>query len=98
VIPASDLFDVEQRVMYELLSKMEPGQLIGLVAVVGGLVCGLVAIVMGVGLEIRRVELAAALKKDMLERGMTAEEIRIVMQAGWKNSERLGKSHVDAEV
>jgi hypothetical protein len=80
--------------MYELLSKIEPGELIGLVAVVGGLVCGIVAIVMGVGLEIRRVEL----KKDMLERGMTAEEIRIVMEAGSKNSKRLCKSPVDAEV
>jgi hypothetical protein len=98
VVTAVVLYDVEQRVMYELLSKMEPGQLIGLVAVVGGLVCGIVAIVMGVGLEIRRVELAAALKKDMLERGMTAEEIRIVMEAGSKNSERLCKSPVDAEV
>jgi len=98
VVRAVDLNDVEQRIMYELLSKMEPGQLIGLVAVVGGLVCGIVAIVMGVGLEIRRVELAAALKKDMLERGMTAEEIRVVMEAGSKNVERPCKSHVDAEV
>jgi hypothetical protein len=70
VVPAVDLYDVEQRIMYELLSKMEPGELIGLVAVVGGLVCGIVAIVMGVGLQIRRVELAATLKKNMLERGM----------------------------
>jgi hypothetical protein len=93
-----DLNDVEQRVMYELLSKMEPGQLIGLVSVVGGLACGIVAIIMGVGLETRRVELAAALKKDMLERGMTAEEIRIVMDAGSRNSQRLGKSPVEAEV
>jgi len=84
--------------MYELLSKMEPGTLIGLVSVIGGLVCGIVAIVMGVGLEIRRVELAAALKKDMLERGMTAEEIRIVMEAGSKNSKLLCKGAVDAEV
>jgi hypothetical protein len=98
VVPALDLYDVEQRIMYELLSKMEPGQLIGLVSVVGGLACGIVAIVMGVGLETRRVELAAALKKDMLERGMTAEEIRIVMDAGSRNSQRLCKSPVEAEV
>ena len=84
--------------MYEVLSKMEPVHLIGLVSVVGGLVCGIVGIVMGVGLEIRRVELAAALKKDMLERGMTAEEIRIVMEAGSNNSQRLCKGPVDAEV
>jgi hypothetical protein len=95
---AVDPFDVEQRLMYELLSKMEPGQLIGLVSVVGGLLCGVVAIVMSIGLETRRIELAAALKKDMLERGMSAEEIRTVMEAGWKNSQRLCKSPAHAEV
>ena len=84
--------------MHELLLKMGPGHLIGLVAVAGGLVCGIVAIVMGIGLEIRRVELAAALKKDMLERGMTAEEIRIVMEAGSKIPQRPSKGPVDAEV
>ena len=84
--------------MYELLSKIEPGHVIGLVSVVGGLACGVVAIVMGIGLETRRVEIAAALKKDMLERGMTAEEIRIVMDAGSRDSQRLCKSPVDAEV
>jgi hypothetical protein len=84
--------------MYELLNKMEPGELIGLVAVVGWFVCGTVAIVMGVGLAMRRTELAAALKKDMLERGMTAEEIRIVMDAGSKFSKSRYKSPMEAEV
>lgn len=96
--PAADLDDLEQCVMYELLAKMEPGQLIGLVAVIGGLACGIVAIVMGVGLEIRRVELAAALKRDMLERGMTPEEIRIVMEAGFNTTRRSCKGPVEAEV
>jgi hypothetical protein len=85
---------LEQCVMIELLTKVDPGLLIGLVSVVGGVAIAIVAIVMGVGLEIRRVEL----KKDMLERGMTAEEIRIVMEAGSKNSQRLCKSPVEAEV
>jgi hypothetical protein len=40
--------------MFELLSRFDPGQLIGL----------------------------TALKKTMLERGMSAEEIRMVMHAG----------------
>jgi hypothetical protein len=84
--------------MYELLSKIEPGHLIGLVSVVGGFACGIVAIVMGVGLGVRRAELAAALKKDMLERGMSAEEIRIVMEAGSNRSHHLHKSPMDAEV
>jgi hypothetical protein len=81
--------------MHELLSKIEPGHLIGLVSVIGGLACGIVAIVMGVGLEMRRVELAAGLKRDMLDRGMTAEEIRIVMEAGSKDVHHHGKNHME---
>ena len=68
--------------MIELLSKFQPGELIGLTAVVGGLICGVVGIVMGVGLAFRKTELAASLKKSMLERGMSAEEIRMVLDAG----------------
>jgi hypothetical protein len=68
--------------MFELLSRFHPGELIGLSAVVGGLVVGAIAVVMGIGLEMRKIELAAALKKDMIERGMTPEEIRTVMEAG----------------
>ena len=65
--------------MMELLSKFNAGELIGLTAVVGGLLCGALGIVMGVGLAIRKTELEAGLKKSMLERGMSAEEIRMVM-------------------
>ena len=68
--------------MIELLSKFQPGELIGLIAVLGGLICGVVAIVMGVGLAIRKTELEAGLKKSMVERGMSAEEIRMVVDAG----------------
>ena len=68
--------------MVELLSKFDPGQLIGLTAVVGGLTCGIVATVMGILLAMRKNELDAGLKKAMLERGMSAEEIRMVMDAG----------------
>lgn len=68
--------------MLELLSKFEPGELIGLTAVVGGLICGVLGTVMGIGLAIRKNELEASLKKSMLERGMSAEEIRMVMDAG----------------
>ena len=46
---------------------------------------------MGVGLAIRRTEVTASLKKAMLERGMSAEEIRMVMDAGSCTSHELGK-------
>ena len=84
--------------MIELLSKFGPGELIGLTAVVGGLICGVVAIVMGIGLEIRKVELAADLKKTMLERGMSADEIRMVMDAGSASSLKSCKQPAFEEV
>jgi hypothetical protein len=68
--------------MHELLSGFEPGEIIGLVAVSGGLLCGLMSIVMGIWHATRRVELATALKQDMLARGMSPDEIRTVMDAG----------------
>ncbi len=78
--------------MTELLSKFDAGEFIGLVAVVGGLICGLTAIVMGIWLEGRRVELAAALKQDMLNRGMTADEIQTVCEAATNNSRKAVRS------
>jgi hypothetical protein len=77
--------------MLELLSKFNAGELIGLTAVAGGLMCGALAIVMGVGLAIRKTELEAGLKKSMLERGMSAEEIRMVMSAGSDSALERGK-------
>ena len=84
--------------MYELLSRVDPGFVIGLVSVIGGFACAIVAIVMGKRLELRRSELAADLKKDMLERGMTAEEIQIVMEAGTKSAQHFRKGPMYAEV
>jgi hypothetical protein len=78
--------------MYELWSKFNPDEFIGLVAVTGamlcGLVCGTTAIVMGCWLEMRRTATAAALKRDMLDRGMSAEDIRVVVEAGSKQSRK----------
>ena len=59
-----------------MFSRMDPGQFIGLVAVGGGLLCGMVGIVMGCWLEWRKVSAASELKQNMLDRGMSAEEIQ----------------------
>jgi hypothetical protein len=78
--------------MNEFLAKFDAGQLIALVAVGGGLLCGIIcgtaAIIMDYWHKIRRTETAAALKQDMLNRGMSADEIRIVMDAGFKRSKK----------
>jgi hypothetical protein len=68
--------------MLELLSRFEAGEMIGLVAVTGGVLCALSAIIMGIWREHRKTEVNAALKQDMLNRGMSADEIRTVLDAG----------------
>jgi hypothetical protein len=74
--------------MGELLSKFGPGEFIGLVAVGGGLLipilCGVTAIVTDYFHKLRQLEL----KQDMLQRGMSADEIRVVLDAGSKHSRK----------
>jgi hypothetical protein len=67
---------------------MAYGQLMGFLAVGGGLLMGFVAILGAFWIEIQKREIAAALKHDMLERGMSAEEIRVVIDAGTKRSKK----------
>jgi hypothetical protein len=66
--------------MTEFLSKFDSGELIGLVAVTGGLLCGLVAIVGGIVAKCVCHAREIAFKEDMIARGMSADEIRTVMQ------------------
>jgi len=74
--------------MIDLLSRMNGGQLIAIVAVAGGLLCGIIGIIAGSWQKVRRAEIAAALKQDMLNRGMSADEIRTVLEAGTKGSRK----------
>ena len=64
--------------MIEILSKFDPGELMGLMAVAGAFLCAIPAVVLGCLLEIRKV----GLKQEMLERGMSPEDIRTVLDAG----------------
>jgi len=64
--------------MSEFLTHFKPGEIVGLVAVVGGLLIPLTVILGGYWHRGRLV----ALKRDMVNRGMTAEEIQAVMDAG----------------
>jgi hypothetical protein len=78
--------------MSEFLSKFNGGELIGLVAVAGGLLCGIVGIISGNWQRVRKAEIAAALKQDMINRGMSADEIRTVMEAGSGRASRACRS------
>jgi hypothetical protein len=79
--------------MENLLAKFSAGELIALVAVAGGLLCGMLAIVMDFWHKIRKAEIAAALKRDMLQRGMSAQEIQTVLEAGLKSSRKDRHGH-----
>lgn len=75
--------------MGDLLSKFNPGEFIGLVAVGGGLlipiICGVTAIITDYFFKTRQLDL----KQDMLGRGMSADEIRAVLDAGSKHSQKV---------
>ena len=84
--------------MTEVLTKLNPGELVGLLWTAGPIFCALVWIILGHVLEYHQVSVAAALKKTMVERGMTPEEIRLVMDAGSKRSQVPCKGPAEVEV
>jgi hypothetical protein len=75
--------------MMEWFAQQSAGQLTGLVAVITGPLIAIVAIVCGIWARVRRHELTAqrataelAFKQQMVERGMSADEIERVLAAG----------------
>jgi hypothetical protein len=64
-----------------MLTHFNPGQIIALVAVGGGLLIALSAIIGGFWHHAR----LTSLKQDMVNRGMSADEIRAVIEAGSKD-------------
>jgi hypothetical protein len=72
----------------EILSKFTAGEFVGLVAVAGGCLVAIVAIAGGIWAKVRHTEMAAMLKHDMLARGMSAQEIQMVLDAGKDCSEK----------
>jgi hypothetical protein len=67
--------------MTEFLTRFNSGELIGLVSIVGGMLVGVITIVAHYWHQNRLTEL----KREMLNRGMSAEEIKTVLDSGWKN-------------
>jgi hypothetical protein len=71
--------------MMEVLSKFDSGDLIGLVSIVGGMLFSLAIVLGSFWRKVRQSEIAADLKRDMLDRGMSADEIKTVLEAGSKS-------------
>jgi hypothetical protein len=72
--------------MYDLLSNLNGWGLILITAVAGGvlllLISSITAIVANHLLKIRELDNSTQLKQDMLDRGMSADEIKTVLEAG----------------
>jgi hypothetical protein len=68
--------------MFEFLNKLEGGEIIGLVAVTGGLLVAIIATAATQWRRVRVAEIEASLKQQMLDKGMSAAEIEAVMRAG----------------
>jgi hypothetical protein len=84
----------------EFLSRFDSGELIGLFVLAGGMLLGLILGMMGILLRFyahrqayRRAEILAALKQDMLSRGMSANEICMVLDAGSETAREAVSSH-----
>jgi hypothetical protein len=77
--------------MGELLNKLDSGELLGLAGMAGAFVCGVLGICLAFFVQwqkSRRAEMLAALKQDMLSRGMSADEIQTVLEAGSQKSRK----------
>jgi hypothetical protein len=70
--------------MSEFLSKLNSEDAIALVSICGGMLFVLALIGMRVWHKVRTEEIAADLKKDMLDRGMSPDEIKTVLEVGPK--------------
>jgi len=88
--------------MADWISQQSAGSLVALVAVTGGLLVALVSIVGGLWTNVRHTEYLArktewevTLKRDMVARGMSAEEIERVMKssAGAAGAEAAEEGH-----
>ena len=64
----------------EWLTSMGP-TIIPVFAIVGGLPLGAIGMLVGTWKKVRTAEMDAALKQDMLNRGMSADEIERVLKA-----------------
>ena len=66
--------------MFDTLFSKDPGILIPLVMAVCGALVGIIAIIAHQWRSIRQAEVEGALKQDMLNRGMTADEIERIIR------------------
>lgn len=87
--------------MSDWLSQFNAGQMIGLCAVAGGVLIAVISVLSGAWVRVRRAEYQgqlaeaeAVLKQQMIEKGMSPEDIERVLAAGVAKS---GKKRAESE-
>jgi len=81
--------------MSELFYRLTGGQVVGFFAVVGVFLWGVLIIAQrfyAQAHKTRRAEIEASLKQDMLNRGMSAEEIQAVCDSGHAVQRRYSRA------
>ncbi|HEY1376798.1 MAG TPA: hypothetical protein VGF55_08380 [Gemmataceae bacterium] len=67
--------------MSEFFATWKPSEVIGLAAALGGCLTVVLIVALGVWCSVRHAETAANLKRDMLQRGLSVDEIEHVLRA-----------------
>jgi hypothetical protein len=67
--------------MSELLAKLEAGHVVAIVAIFCGFLTASIAIIFGIWQHVRTSESETALKHDMVQRGLAADEIQKILSA-----------------
>lgn len=78
--------------MHEIINKLPADEILGLVAIVGAFVCGVLGITLAIvatSFHHRREHAKTILKQDMIQRGMSADEIVAVLEAGSETSKSV---------
>ena len=84
---AQDFTPPDQSAIEQFISKLEPHDLVTVLVLTLGAVIALVAIVATQWRMHKRTEVEAALKQEMLARGMSAEDIERVIKSGATSSQ-----------
>ena len=66
----------------DLASRLTSNHLVTIFLFLAAMVAGVIIAAFSIWGKVRRAQIAANLKLDMLERGMTAEEIKAIVDAG----------------
>ena len=68
--------------MSDVLTRLDSNDLVGVVGIISGLAMSAAFGLSTAWSRMRRAQIAADLKRDMLDRGLSAEEIKTVLEAG----------------